>query len=141
MRQIAAQHTINGVNVDINNVLKADTGAISGGVHSVTTNQDDLTAVLNAATADGYHTFAEMFKIDTPQSKGIVSLLRWLFNNSASRADTGLINVNINTLHSLHDEIAELKALIQALPANESIQLDYVKLAKALIAELQNPIS
>jgi hypothetical protein len=139
MRQIAAQHTINGVNVDINNVFTTDTGAITGEAHSVTSSQDDLRVVLNEANATGFNSFAEMFKIDTPQSKGIVALLRYLYNNSATTPQVGLINANINSLYSLHDEIAELKALVLANQQETTVELDYAKLAQALIAALQNP--
>lgn len=132
MRQVAAQASIAGVTVDINNVFSTDTGAIfpvTGGSESMTTNQEDLRAVLNEANAPGFNTFAEMFNIDTPQSRGIVSLLRWLFNNVASKDQVGLVGLSLATVQ---EEIQALKDLTFVAPT-----IDYQKLAQALITEFK----
>lgn len=135
VRQLAQQTTINGVIVDINNVFTGDTGAITGGIANMPT---ELETYLGNCTANGFASFADMFKIDTPESRGIVSLLRFLFNNSARSDQLGLVGVNVNEARG---DIAELKALIQAIAPPTMPEIDTQMLARqiaqALIQEIK----
>lgn len=136
IHQLPQQTTINGVVVDINNVLKFPTGAINGGNGNSMSNQDEVRSVLNEATAEGFDSFAHMFNAPENAGRGIVALLRDIYNatvvrSTASSDQVGLVGENIS---NLRDDIARLEIMIAGLT---SPGIDYQKLAQALIAELK----